>query len=237
MKKLFTLLFFVVLTTLTFAQNNYQDVVYLKNGSIIRGIIIEQIPNKSIKIETADRSVFVFQMDEIERFTKEPVQGRSPMASQSGGLQKGYRGILETGIQAGYADYGMDRLKVDYINAYQFNPYISLGFGTGFRYYFDADAILMPFTADFRVNFIKFKVTPFIGINAGYAFDVTNGFEGVGEVVAISAGVNFAVSDRNFMHVALGIDSQAMEFYDYNWGYDTFTEVSNAITLNLGLSF
>lgn len=109
MKKIFTLLCLVVLTTLTFAQNNYQDVVYLKNGSIIRGIIIEPIPNKSIKIETADRSVFVFQMDEIERFTKEPMQGRSPMASQSRGLQKGYRGILETGIQAGISDYGMDR--------------------------------------------------------------------------------------------------------------------------------
>ena len=105
MKKIFTLLCLVVLTTLTFAQNNYQDVVYLKNGSII----IEQIPNKSIKIETADRSIFVFQMDEIERFTKEPMQGRSPMASQSRGLQKGYRGILETGIQAGISDYGMDR--------------------------------------------------------------------------------------------------------------------------------
>lgn len=113
MKKIFTLLCLVVLTTLTFAQNNYQDVVYLKNGSIIRGIIrgiiIEQIPNKSIKIETADRSIFVFQMDEIERFTKEPMQGRSPMASQSRGLQKVYRGILETGIQAGISDYGMDR--------------------------------------------------------------------------------------------------------------------------------
>ncbi|MFY0644981.1 MAG: hypothetical protein JXR19_10985 [Bacteroidia bacterium] len=49
----------------------YQDVVYLKNGSIIRGMIIEQIPNVSIKIQTADANVFVFKMDEIEKITKE----------------------------------------------------------------------------------------------------------------------------------------------------------------------
>ena len=56
-----------------------QDVVYLKNGSIIRGIIIEQIPNKTLKIKTADSSVFVFKMDDIERITREtmPAPARS----------------------------------------------------------------------------------------------------------------------------------------------------------------
>src|SRR5690554_1399167 len=102
MKKSFILLCLVVLTTLTFAQNNNDDVVYLKDGSTIRGIIrvfiIQQIPNQSIKIETAHRSIFVFQMDEIQRFTTEPMQGRSPIASQRRGVQTGYRGNLETGI-------------------------------------------------------------------------------------------------------------------------------------------
>jgi hypothetical protein len=55
------------------AQNNYQDVVYLKNGSIIKGMIIEQIPNVSIKIQTPDQNIFVYKMDEIEKMTKEPV--------------------------------------------------------------------------------------------------------------------------------------------------------------------
>ena len=63
------LLLFALITTVSFGQSNYQDVVYLKNGSIIRGVIIEQVPNKSIKIETADRNVFVYLMDEIEKIT------------------------------------------------------------------------------------------------------------------------------------------------------------------------
>jgi hypothetical protein len=50
----------------------YVDVVYLKNGSIIRGLIIEQTPNVSLKIQTADKSTFVYSMDEVEKITKEP---------------------------------------------------------------------------------------------------------------------------------------------------------------------
>lgn len=48
-----------------------EDVVYLKNGSIIHGTIIEQIPNQSIKVKTKDGSVFVYNMTEVEKMTKE----------------------------------------------------------------------------------------------------------------------------------------------------------------------
>lgn len=48
-----------------------QDVVYLKNGSVIRGVIIEQVPNVQVKIKTSDGSIFVFKMEEIDKMTKE----------------------------------------------------------------------------------------------------------------------------------------------------------------------
>ena len=65
------LLLLVLVCNFSYGQNNMEDVVYLKNGSIIRGIIIEQVPNQSIKIQTKDRNVFVFKYDEIEKMTKE----------------------------------------------------------------------------------------------------------------------------------------------------------------------
>lgn len=52
-------------------KSEYVDIVYLKNGSIIRGIVIEQIPNVSIKIQTKDGSIFVYKMEEVEKITKE----------------------------------------------------------------------------------------------------------------------------------------------------------------------
>ncbi len=49
----------------------FVDVVYLKNGSIIRGLIMEQIPNETLKIQTADGSLFVYKMEEVVKITKE----------------------------------------------------------------------------------------------------------------------------------------------------------------------
>lgn len=54
--------------------SNYDDVVYLKDGSVIRGVIIEQTPNVSLKIQTRDRNIFVYQFSDILKMTKEEGQ-------------------------------------------------------------------------------------------------------------------------------------------------------------------
>lgn len=58
----------------SYGQSNFTDVVYLKNGSIIRGVIVEQVPNQSLKIKTFDKNVFVYKYDEIEKISKEEVE-------------------------------------------------------------------------------------------------------------------------------------------------------------------
>ena len=67
-KLLFIFLFFSCIIS------NYVDVVYLKNGSIIKGIILEQIPNQTIKIETADGSIFVYDMNRVTKITREQLK-------------------------------------------------------------------------------------------------------------------------------------------------------------------
>lgn len=74
MKKFATIIFCIFLTSIALSQQEYEEVVYLKNGSVIKGTIIEQVPDVSIKIQTKDGNTFVYQMDEIDRITKEPVQ-------------------------------------------------------------------------------------------------------------------------------------------------------------------
>jgi len=58
-------------TTQKVQPQQFQEVVYLKNGSIIRGTIIEQVPGKSLKIQTVDGNVFVYEMEEVEKVAKE----------------------------------------------------------------------------------------------------------------------------------------------------------------------
>lgn len=55
-----------VLTSQVCAQQ-MEDVVHLKNGGIVRGIIIEQVPGESLKIQTLGGSVFIFTMDEVAK--------------------------------------------------------------------------------------------------------------------------------------------------------------------------
>ena len=72
-----TILFLVLACTLA-GQAHAQDVVYLKDGSIVRGKIIEQIPAKSLKIQTQDGNIFAYQMDEIEKITTAEASAGSP---------------------------------------------------------------------------------------------------------------------------------------------------------------
>jgi hypothetical protein len=236
MKKYLALLLFVFITTLSFGQSNYQDVVYLKNGSIIRGVIIEQVPNKSIKIETADRSVFVYQMDEIEKFTKEPFKGSSSNAINNSGLLSKNKMILDLGYQIGTGDYGMDRVKLDIIKSYHINPNFSLGFGAGLRYYIDAEAALIPVFADLRINASNDKSSPYFSLGVGYSFDEKNDFEGVGLLLNPTIGVSFKVSDKSILNVGLGYEMQKMDFYDY-WNGGISKETSGAISINIGMAF
>ena len=59
-----------------------EDVVYLKNGGIVRGTVIEQIPDKSLKIARFDGKVFRYKMNEIDKITKETVIGTRTLAKK-----------------------------------------------------------------------------------------------------------------------------------------------------------
>ncbi len=174
MKKISLLLLLIAISIFTFAQSNYQDVVYLKNGGIIRGLIIEQVPNVSLKIQTNGNNVFVYRMEEIEKMTKEVIQNSA--SAYKKGLLKGYKGILEIGYQIGVGDLKADNFKINLINGYQFNPYFSMGLGFGLRVYEDQNLdnsnnfdpfLAFPIFADFKINFIDGKVSPFLSVSPG----------------------------------------------------------------------
>lgn len=55
------------------AQQKQPDVVYLKNGSILKGQIQEHLLGKSLTLKTYDGSIFVLQEVDIERISREGV--------------------------------------------------------------------------------------------------------------------------------------------------------------------
>jgi len=236
------------ISTNAFSQTDYQDVVYLKNGSIIRGMIIEQVPNQSLKIETADRNVFVFQMDEIEKITKEPkVIDRSKTSEEGAGsfYDKGYQGVIDAGYAFGVGDFGLDFIKLNIIHGYRANDNFALGIGTGIRYYSDLESIFVPVFADFRANFNTSNVSPYLVVNLGYSFNASNDFEGVGLLFSPSIGIMFNTSAKTAVNFSVSYEMQKMKvqyflFNPYNFGFSSVYETNQtigSISLNLGLTF
>ena len=71
------------------------DVVYLKNGDIRKGTIIENVPNDYIKVETSDGSIFTIKYLDIEKMTREAKQ--VPIQNQERYSQHTPAGILSRG--------------------------------------------------------------------------------------------------------------------------------------------
>ena len=94
-----------VVTSPAFAQQ-MEDVVHLKNGGLVRGTIIEQIPGESLKIKTRDGNVFVYAMDEVAKMSKEPVMemGRQIGAKKKNPWIAGGLSLLIPGAGQAYND-------------------------------------------------------------------------------------------------------------------------------------
>ena len=102
---LLTCLTAFVMTSTAFAQQ-MEDVVHLKNGGLVRGTIIEQIPGESLKIKTREGNVFVYTMDEIAKMSKEPVMemGRHIGAKKKNPWIAGGLSLLIPGAGQAYND-------------------------------------------------------------------------------------------------------------------------------------
>ncbi len=81
----------IAVSTAVHSQSS-QDVIYKKDGSILRGVIIEQDFNNNIyKIQLAGGSIFVVQGEDLERISKENIKQHNPTYQTepiSGPLQK-----------------------------------------------------------------------------------------------------------------------------------------------------
>ena len=172
------------------AQNSWQDVVYLKNGSKIKGMITEFVPNVSYTITTSDGSIFVCNIGDILKIAKEqvilstipPKNDSLPLLPalehpQSAYFTKGYRGIVELGYGLKSGKYGLDVTNFNFVNGYQLSNQMFVGLGTGIKYFNESEMTLIPLYADFKYSFLDQKVSPLLGFSAGFSFNPNKGLK------------------------------------------------------------
>lgn len=255
MKKALIIAFALLLSVITMSQNvQYEDVVYLKNGSVIRGMIVEQIPNKTLKIKTVNRNVFVFEFAEIEKITKEEIPSGGGQVyppdedvSQTKYVKEnGFESTVDFGL-GGLVDWGSPALSLNVIAGYRFLPQLFFGGGTGIEFY-DSRSML-PLFANIRTDFIKARVTPFFAVSAGYAFgwvSYDDGSDWGGMFVEPSFGVRFNFSPNFGMNLSTGLKFQRAreEYYYYEPYYPpqlpldySYTDTFKLFLFKVGFSF
>ena len=240
----------IILTTLFIsfiakAQTSYEDVVYLKNGSIIHGIIIEQIPNQSIKIQTRDGNVFVYKIDEVEKMTKEQAKISKKINANSNNAdlkQFGYINITEMNLGLGLGQTnGINFFGFQTINGYLINPNFSIGLGIGADIY--PSVIFIPIFADLRINFLKTKVAPFFSTGVGYSM-TTDKINNGGLLINPAFGVKFFVTTKTALNFSIGYkfqkNSYKTAYYNYyysSYSYDIYTanEIYSFLNFKLGM--
>ncbi len=237
-----------------------QEVVYLKNGSVIHGTVLETLPGVSIKVRNNVGDVMVYSMADVEKIAKEAASATpssySPAASPStsscsGCLIRGYRGFADGGIYASTLrieydgeEEGRDsytRIGFSTTHGFQFNPHIFLGGGFGMQGYLDDYFVedfdlIMPIYAAFRCDFVDKRVSPFASFRLG-------GFTSLMCIDDESFGgayfnLNFGVRIRR-LNIAIGYEGMpgTASVYDNDFRYVDFDTKLNSFVFRVGVDF
>lgn len=158
---------------------DYMDVVYLKNGSMVKGVIVEQVPGKSIKIKTADGSEFVYGIAEVERFTREETESNHSSNSCFYKARNWANGDYRQKDKGYFAEIGLlgnsSAYAVRVTNGYKFGRLGYLGVGVGLENVALNSGERLPelsLNLIYAGDLMNRKVTPFYQIEAGYGFSL-----------------------------------------------------------------
>jgi len=220
-----------------------EDVVYLKNGSILRGKIIEMVPDQYVKIQIAGGSIFVFQNSEIQYISKEaPFKAVKNYETKS----CGYFNAASLGFLIGGSSwyYNPVSLTVSVTNGYKWQNKVYAGLTTGFEF---LRVVAIPLKIEGRWDVFDSRISPYLKLNAGYLlpldgkqteewdYNYTGGF-----------GITPAVGFRSYFNNNSGFDMNFGYRYEelFSKRYDSYyqteierREIFNRVYFSIGFIF
>ena len=149
-----TMIFVIILfSSIVYSQQVYKDVIHLKNGDVAKGVIIENVPNDYVKLETDNGSIITFKYVDIAKFTKEKVS--SEVQKQQENVQPLQTNQTPTNTQQRMEFIPYNSISIGYGNSYG-------GLGAKFEYKFGTMAIhggvgYFPPPADYAESTVLFS--------------------------------------------------------------------------------
>ena len=174
------LLIIISLLSIICADTNqeYEDVIYLNNGSEIRGIIIDSIPNEYVKIKSCD-NIFVYQMEEIRLIEKKIIIDKKAQTFKNLSYTLGIDDAIAIGS-----------IRNDFPIGDNSNIYVTAGFGLGVNMLFAG--------LKYDSNYKK------IGISSMLSTGISNGGDTINKNVQFSVLSRFKISKSNDFFLNLG---------------------------------
>jgi len=156
-----------------FAQRPTDDVLYLKNGWVLRGKIISAVADEVVKLRTNDGNIFTFPRPEVSEIRQEPALRNQHIRYRN----RGYVNFTELGVLASrnnVTDAGTTTSAFTFhtVNGYKFNQFLYTGLGAGVDLY--ASQTFIPVFASIRGDFSrKGALIPYYYIDGGWGLNGT----------------------------------------------------------------
>jgi hypothetical protein len=211
------------------------DVIYLTNGSIIRGTLTEQ-NDSVVKILTCCGSIFAFRTGEIIRVSKEvlPDSKQIPV--------KGYMNFTSFGVLIGSSD---DQKAAPFSaimeHNYRLNKYLAPGAFLGFE---QLNENVLPLGLNMKF-FIPAKRTDFfVSISGGYSISLDKPEEvgmkkATGGIMADGeTGIMIPVSKGSAIILAVGYRYNELNYQLNDWWRGDYTRnmTFNRFVIRIGIS-
>jgi len=217
-----------------------QDVVYLTNGSILKGKVIENSTGVKTTIEIVGNNIIVIPDSAIKMILmdqKIPANQRENKASPA-----------EMAATVNFYGGSQNSGGFTFITSYRFPFRLAIGAGIGIEWF---DHQQIPFIADIKYYFLEGSWSPYVYAMGGYAVplsqkgdDEWTEYHG-GSLAGTGAGMMFSFSNRNALFFSLGYRYQKTETVTnpYPWSsyypqYETIRyDEFNRLTFSFGFLF
>jgi hypothetical protein len=167
MKNLFSVLQILIIQLIlinnVLAQRK-EDVVYLSNGTIIRGIILKDSTDRIIRILNHAGDTWVFDLKSIDSVKREkPFEYKVILFNQ-----QGFEFNINAELMMRSGNKAVGKAAIPGINmvfGYRYNPYFTAGAEIGIEFY---DWMEIPLSATLRLRATDQVMSPLVFIRAGY---------------------------------------------------------------------
>ena len=243
MKKHLVIVILLTIISLPLAAQKKKDALYLKNGSIIYGKLVE-ITDNQYKIQSSDGSMFIFPMTDVERFVKE-----SPLFT--GRKTEGFGIALEAGLLIGSQNTRYPApFSFNFMVNYTLDTRNIFSAGTGVEF---LGTPFTPLFLEYKYMLKDSKTCPFIFVRGGgilhMGSDDFNSYDNQydrknfrgGPSFTLGTGISWAKEDvEPYLSFAYRFTSTSYDQKTWNNGdyYDyTYKDRYNRLEIKFGFKF